>query len=120
MNKSEESPDGVEIEVVEPENELEQNALAYLLAGYVRDAVGRGNFNVELPENFTINYQREGSFILIGGPASPDLTGPNPTYYNPGKPVAVLAIQTVGNRFDVVYGQLAAPAEDQTAATNSA
>lgn len=122
VNKSEQSPDGVEIQVVEPENELEQKTLAHLLTSYVRDAKAREAFKVDLPDGFTVHYQREGSFVVLSGPTSPNISGPTPTYYNPGKPLAVLAIQTAGNNFDVVYGEIGAPAPEaaeQPAANNA-
>jgi hypothetical protein len=117
VNKSEDNREGLEIQVVDPENELEQKTLAHLLLSYVRDAVARGTFKVDLPDDFTIQYQREGSFIMLSGPTSPDITGPSPTYYSPGKPIAVLAIQNAGDRFDVVYGEISAdkaPADGTT------
>lgn len=106
VNKSDKTPEGLEIQVVEPENDLEEKTLSHLLLSYVRDAVARGTFKVDLPDTFTIHYQREGSFIMISGPTTPDVSSATPTYYSPGKPVAVLAIQNSGDRFDVVYGEI--------------
>jgi hypothetical protein len=109
VNKSPERPDGVEIEVVEPEGQLEQQTLGYLLNGFVRDAAARGSFKLELPELFTIRYQREGSFLLETSPSGPNVKGSTATYYSPGKPLAVMAIHKLANRMDVVYGEIKQP-----------
>lgn len=106
VNKSADRPDGIEIEVVEPENNLEQRVLSYLLTGYVHNARKGGSLKVDLPEQFTIEYQREGSFVLFAGPQGPKTEGGQTTYYQPQTPKAVLAIHAVGNRFDVVYGEV--------------
>jgi hypothetical protein len=106
VNKSEKQPDGVEIEVVEPESPLEQQTLGYLLNGFVRDASARGTFKLDLPESYTIAYQREGSFLLSTNPSGPNVRGSSATYYSPGKPLAVLAIHKLANRLDVVYGEI--------------
>ncbi len=130
VNKSEERPDGVEIEVVEPEGTLEQQTLGYLLNGFVRDAASRGTFKLDLPEQYTIAYQREGSFLLSTSPSGPNVRGSSATYYSPGKPLAVLAIHKLANRLDVVYGEIsqgddaskqpAAPAPARTAPPENA
>lgn len=106
VNKSEQQPEGIEIEVVEPENPLEERVLAYLLTGFVRDTKTRGVLKLDLPDQFRVGYEREGSFVLASGPSSPDLGGDVHTYYTPSKPLAVMAIHTVGDRLDVVYGQI--------------
>lgn len=123
VNKSEQQPEGIEIEVVEPENPLEERVLAYLLTGFVRDTKTRGVLKLDLPEQFRVSYEREGSFVLASGPTTPDLGGDVHKYYTPSKPLAVMAIHTIGDRLDVVYGQItpqkpeaAAKGTDATAA----
>ena len=106
VNKSEQQPEGVEIEVVEPEGDLEARVLSYLLGGFVRDTKSRGVLKLELPDQFNVSYEREGSFVLSSGPATPNLSGEVHTYYRPPQPLAVLAIHAVGGRLDVVYGQI--------------
>ena len=119
VNKSEQQPEGVEIEVVEPENPLEERVLAYLLTGFVRDTKVRGVLKLDLPEQFRVGYEREGSFVLASGPATPDLGGDVHTYYTPSKPLAVMAIHTIGDRLDVVYGQITPQKPDATASQNA-
>ena len=113
VNKTEEQPEGIEIEVVEPENDLEKGVLGFLLTGFVRDSSSRGILKLELPAQFNVSYEREGSFLLNEGPSVPNLSGNVHTYYQPSKPLAVLAVHCVGGRLDVVYGEIAkrAPAE---------
>ena len=106
VNKSQQQPEGIEIEVVEPENKLEERVLTYLLAGFVRDTKTRGVLKLDIPDQFTVSYERQGSFVLASGPGTPSLSGDVHTYYTPSKPLAVLAIHTVGGRMDVVYGQI--------------
>ena len=123
VNKSAERPDGIEIEVIEPENNLEQRVLSYLLTGFVNNAKNQGNLRIDLPGSFTIEYQREGSFVLYGGPQTPSVSGSQATYYQPQQPKAVLAIHAVGNRFDVVYGAVGTgqkPAEEPAEAAANA
>lgn len=106
VNKTPEHPEGVEIQVADPENDLEKGVLAYLLAGFVRDAKARGMFKADLPERFNIRYEREGSFVLATEPSGPSLSGNVHTYYTPARPLAVLAVHVAGNRLDVVYGEV--------------
>ena len=126
VNKSEQQPEGIEIEVVEPENDLEKQVMSFLLSGFVRDTKNRGVLKLELPDQFNVSHEREGSFVLSSGPASPNLSGDVHTYYKPPQPLAVLAIHTVGGRLDVVYGQIggdrpaAAAAEAEVAAVAAA
>ena len=117
VNKTEEQPEGIEIEVVEPDNDLEKGVLGFLLAGFVRDSSSRGILKLDLPEQFNVTYEREGSFLLNEGPSSPNLSGNVHTYYQPSKPLAVLAVHCVGGRLDVVYGEIARrePAADAQA-----
>lgn len=120
VNKSAERPEGIEIEVVSPENNLEQRVLSYLLTGFVQNARKQGSMQIDLPDNFTIEYQREGSFVLSSGPSSPGLNGGQATYYTPPQPKAVLAIHAVGNRFDVVYGAVGGEKKDAPKAQEAA
>ena len=106
VNKTEEQPEGIEIEVVEPDNDLEKRVLGFLLTGFVRDTKSRGVLKLDLPDNFAVSYEREGSFIVADGPRTPNLGGKVHTYYTPSKPLAVMAIHSVGGRLDVVYGEL--------------
>jgi len=102
VNRTEQSPEGVEIEVVEPEGDLEVQTLAYLLEGHVRNAKAAGILKMDLPEAFVLKYQSEGSFLMMAAAGA----GGGSPYYAPPRPVAVLAIQKAGNRFDLAYAEL--------------
>ena len=68
VNKSEDKPEGIEIEVIEPADNQEQRVLAFLLTGYIRDTASRGILKLDLPEQFSVSYEREGSFVVNAGP----------------------------------------------------
>ncbi len=99
VNKNEKQPEGVTIEVIEPENQLETDTLTWLLASYLREQKTAKRLKFELPDSFQLRYQAEGSFLLSTAPGR-DTTSP---YYAPPRPLAVLALQRVGRRFDVAY-----------------
>jgi len=120
VNKTADKPEGVEINVIEPEDVIEIQVLTYLLQGFVRDAKSRGTFKLELPESFSISYQREGSFLLTSGPQVPNTQGKVHTYYTPPKPLAVLAIHSRGKQLDVVYGEIGSRKPEEAAAAPEA
>lgn len=68
INKTADRPEGVEVELVTPESDLEQRVLAHLLAGFMRDAPAQGRVDDALPEDVRYEYTRNGSFVAMGTP----------------------------------------------------
>jgi len=104
VNKSEKQPEGITIDVVVPQSQLEIQTLAYLLTGFVRDAEKAKRFNIKLPTAFSLQYQSEGSFLISTAPGP--AVSKTSSYYQPPKPLAVLAIQQVKNQFDLAYAEV--------------
>lgn len=72
VNKTDKNKDGVKIDVVVPASDVEIELLSFLLAGFIRDAASNGKFRVNLPDQYRITYQAEGSFLLT---TEPGVTG---------------------------------------------
>lgn len=108
INKTAEQPDGMEIEIVQPENKLEEGALCFLMVGFLRDLKREDKVKYDLPERFRIEHRGNGTFVAFGQADG--------TYYEPPKPLAVLGLRHVNGRFDLIHAapvlrqQQAAPA----------
>lgn len=105
VNKSPERPNGVEIEVVVPKDELEIQVLSYLLEGFLRDAHASGKLKMDLPDRSQLSYQNEGSFLVSSAPGTGSNANGSP-YYSPARPLAIVAIQRFGRRFDLAYAEI--------------
>jgi hypothetical protein len=100
VNKTAQNPDGLQIEIVKPQTSLEQRVLSYLLVGQIKQAKERGALPYDLPENFSVEYLREGTFLASAqGAQSPG------SFYEPPRPIAIFGIRTVsgGRRFDLIH-----------------
>ncbi len=120
VNKTAKNNDGIKIDVVVPQADTEVELLSYLLAGFIRDAHGAGRFKVDLPDQYQVTYQAEGSFLVTTESGVTTTKGSSP-FYSPPKPVAVVAIQRFGKRFDLAYAAInqdAFKAQKEPAAEN--
>jgi hypothetical protein len=99
INRTPQQPDGVEIDIVQPENPTEQHLLCFLLDGFLRHQVRSGRVVLDLPERFTIEYQGDGGFMVQSMPQA----NTSYPYYQPPATVTVLLIRQIGTRFDVIY-----------------
>ena len=107
VNKSDKNTDGVKIDVVVPSADVEIELVSFLLAGFIRDAASTGKFKVELPDQYRITYQYEGSFLITTEPGVAAAAKGNASpYYTPPKPIAVVAIQRHGKRYDLAYAAI--------------
>lgn len=109
VNKTPQTPNGIEVEIVQPESPLEIGVMEYLLTAFVHQARSNKALPYELPDTFTIQHQAAGSFAAVGTKADPA----NP-YYQPPRPLAVLAVRKAGNAFDVIHAEVNQPARPQT------
>ncbi|MBL4701043.1 MAG: hypothetical protein JKX85_07280 [Phycisphaeraceae bacterium] len=125
VNKTDKNKDGVKIDVVVPASDVEIELLSFLLAGFVRDSVNTSKLKVSLPDQYRITYQSEGSFLITTEAGVGASKGGGTPYYTPPKPVAVIAIQRSGKRFDLAYAAInqeafktqKAPADDAAKAS---
>jgi hypothetical protein len=112
VNKTPEQPAGVDIDIVLPENPMEQRLLGFLLTLYLRDVKRERRVTYELPDRFNVNYQGEGRFIAATSPGEG-------SYYEPPKPVCLVGLREVGGRFDLIHAPLGQPAAGQPVATQA-
>jgi hypothetical protein len=112
INKSPQQPEGIEIELVKPENSIEENLLAFLLTGYIRDLQRDGRLPYELPDKFGVRHQSEGSFVLSG---YYDET----RFYEPPTPLLVIGIQARQGRFSLIHASIQARSRGQQPSTSA-
>ncbi len=106
INKTPAQPEGIEIELVKPENNTEGELLAFLLTGFVRDLKRDGRLPYELPERFGVRHQAEGSFILSG-------YLDEGKYYEPPLPLLIVGIQTRQGKFNLIHAPIQAKTKEQ-------
>lgn len=108
VNKTPDNKDGVEIDLVQPENKMEEGVLTFLLTSFLRDAKAHNRIPYKLPDNFMLTHQGKGSFVVSGfKPGEQE----NAEYYQPPKPIAVVGVAQLGNRFDVIHAEVPASAQ---------
>ncbi len=113
INKNAENPEGVEVEIVQPETELEERVLSFALAGTLRELKRANLIQYDLPEQFKVEHRKDGTFLASAFPES--------GYYEPARPIAVLGLRNIGNRFDLIHAPVPArPAAQQQAAQPAA
>lgn len=100
VNKTAENPEGVEIDIVQPETDIEQRFMVFSLRHLLQAAKREGRLNFDLPEGFQVLHQRDGSFVVAGFRATEDQQA---GYYQPPTPIAVVGLRTVGNNFDMIH-----------------
>lgn len=99
VNKTPQQPNGVEIEIIVPENRMEEGVLGYLLAGFLRDLKRDNRIPYDLPSQLKINHQTQGTFLVSG-------TEPNTSYYEPPKPLAIVGVRHLAGRFDLIHAPI--------------
>ncbi len=99
VNKTPERPEGVQIELVQPETELEANLLTFLLPAKLREAKQAGRLQFVLPEKFHLEHKKDGTFVVAGvlGEAQ---------YYQPPRPLAIVGLHKVGAAFDIIHAAI--------------
>ena len=112
INKSPQQPEGIEIELVKPENPTEENLLCFLLTGYIRDLKRDGRLPYELPDKFGVRHQSEGSFILSG-------YYDESRFYEPPQPLLVIGIQVRQGRFSLIHAAIQARSRGEQQAASA-
>ncbi len=103
VNKTEENPDGLKLDVVIPTTPMEENLLIFFLKSHLKQAKAADQVPYELPENFMLKYQKEGTFLVSNFP-SEDMSGTQ--YYQNPTPIALVGIRTDGARFELIQAEL--------------
>ncbi len=109
VNKTEDNPKGIDLEIVKPTTSLEQRLLSHILVPYIKQAKERGAIPYDLPDSFTVEYLREGTFLAQAGGAS------SAGFYEPPKPIAIFGLRTAGRGFDLIHAEAARRAGEQKA-----
>jgi hypothetical protein len=110
VNKSADRPDGIEVEIVQPETPLEEQVICYLMIGLLRDLKQREAIPYDLPDGFRVQHRSAGTFVLVGG-------GADSKYYEPPKPIAILGLRKVdARRLDLLHASAIRPVEQPPAA----
>jgi len=108
VNKTSEQPDGIEIEIIEPESDFQGRVLSFLLASAVREAKREDRITYDLPDRITVHHKGQGTFVISG-------MSPEGEYYQPPRPVAIVGIRVAGNTFDLVQAEIKAPSSQEAA-----
>jgi hypothetical protein len=108
VNKTPEKPDGVEIDIVQPDNAFEGRVISYLLVHAVRQAKHDNRIPYKLPTAFTVDHRGEGTFIIMGTPPPPETAAPvrGGGYYSPPRPLAIVGLRMVGQHFELIHAEL--------------
>lgn len=108
INKTKEQPEGVEIEIVQPDSNFEGRVLGSLLVNSLREAQRENRIPYKLPAQFHVEHRAEGTFVVMGTPSPKETANPLPGggYYQPPRPLAIVGIRAVGNRFDLIHASL--------------
>lgn len=99
VNKTAENPDGIKINIVEPQSPLEEKLLSHLLAGFLQNSKLSGNLQLDLPDAFRVEHTSKGSFLVTA-------LSSEAGYYSQPTPIAIVAIRSIGNTFDLVSADL--------------
>jgi hypothetical protein len=99
VNRTPDRPDGVELEVLEPVGELEEQAMCFMLAGLLRDEIRQGRVKLTLPDDFKVEHRSEGAFLVSSLPKSMT-TAP---YYVPSQAQALVLLRRRGSQLELVY-----------------
>lgn len=108
VNKTAEKPEGVEIEIVQPDNAFEGKVLGFLLTHAVREAKHDNRIPYKLPASFTIDHRGEGTFVIQGTPTPPPSATPvrGGGYYQPPRPLAIVGLRVLGQNFELIHAEL--------------
>jgi len=108
VNKTAEKPEGVEIEIVQPETAFEGRVIGFLLSHAVREAKHDNRIPYKLPAAFTIEHRGEGTFVVLGTPPPPQTAVPvqGGGYYQPPRPLAIVGLRVLGQNFELIHAEL--------------
>lgn len=98
VNKTAERPEGIEIEIVQPENPVEERLLGYLLHPMLLQLKHDNRVPYELPARFKVEHRGSGTFVASS-------YGGEGAYYEPPKPFAIVGIRVAGLTFDIIHAE---------------
>ena len=103
VNRTNENPEGIEVDIVQPESPLETKVMEYLLTAFIQHARSSKGLPYDLPADLRVEHQTAGSFAAIGAAKT------DSPYYQPPRPLAVMALRQVANGFDVIHAEIKTP-----------
>ena len=108
VNKTPEKPQGVEIDLVQPEGDLESRLLSYLIMHAVREAKRENRIPYKLPAAFSVEHRGEGTFAVVGTPTPTETAAPvaGGGYYQPPRALAIVGIRAAGQSFEMIHAEL--------------
>lgn len=108
VNKTPEKIEGVEIDIVQPENEMEGRLLSFLITHAIREAKRENRIPYKLPGAFTVDHRGEGTFAVLGTPPPAETAAPlaGGGYYQPPRPLAIVGIRSMGKGFELIHAEL--------------
>ncbi len=98
VNKTAERPEGIEIEIVQPENPVEERLLGYLLHPMLLELKRQNRIPYELPARFKVEHRGSGTFVASS-------SGGEGPYYEPPKPFAIVGVRVAGATFDIIHAE---------------
>jgi len=113
INKSPQQPNGIEVEIVQPDSGLEERLLSFLLASFLRELKRANRIPYDLPDHIVVDHRGQGTFLV----SAPSLQA---AYYEPPRPIAIFGIRTVNGRFDLIHAAVPARPEGAAAAPQAA
>ena len=99
VNKTSDQPDGIGIQIIQPQSDIQERVLSFLLASAVREAKREGRITYDIPDQITIDHKGQGTFVISA-------MSPDGGYYQPPQPVAIVGIRVAGNAFDLVHAEV--------------
>lgn len=111
INRTPENPQGLEVELVQPENALEERMMCFLLEMFLSNLKRDNRVTYDIPPGGRVRHGRQGTFVLMGQ------TGDTP-YYEPPRPLVILGLRHFDGRFDLIHAPVpgAPSAQPQAAA----
>lgn len=99
VNRTPDRPQGVELDVIEPEGDLETELVCFMFAALLRDEIRLGRVKLTLPDDFRVEHRGQGAFMVTSLPRS-STTAP---YYVPAQALALVLMRRRGQQFELVY-----------------
>lgn len=97
VNKTAERPEGIEIEIVQPETPLEERLISFMMMPMVRELKRDNRIPYDLPARLKIEHIGNGTFLATGQREGP--------YYENPNPIAILGLRIVPNGFDLIHAE---------------
>ena len=106
VNKTSEKPEGVPVEIVQPEGELDERLLTFTLRQMLETGRREEKLSFELPSSYQVQHQQDGSFVVAGFGGAEGGGDQQDAYYQPPRPLAVIGLRAIGKQFDMIHAAI--------------